>query len=487
VEAPVKVGEVLAGKYKVEKVLGAGAMGVVVSARHLDLQQLVALKFMLPSALPDKAAGDRFLREAQAAGRLRGEHVARVMDFGRLEGGAPYIVMEFLEGENLEEVLHRDGPFPVALAAQYIAQACSGMDEAHAQGIVHRDLKPQNLFLTKRPDGTPLVKVLDFGISKLQGDISSMTATQSTAVMGSPAYMSPEQARSAKKVDARGDIYSLGAILYQLVSGFLPFQAESVAGMLVAIVSEQPIPLKDVLPDVPPDFEALVLQCLDKDREKRPQTARELATALSVFSGQRSSLTEADVERVTGRNLAAQPANATVKAGVITTMEPSSRPNDSAPESKKEAPAKLADSLAEQTPPAKYRPAILGVAAFGVVFLSGMIWLASRSTKTDPGPVATATATASAETATTAASTPPPASAMTIATASAQPSATAAASSPSATTSASTAAPKNSAHVSHSDAAPHASSSASAAASASAKPAASASAKPAGGLFDRPE
>jgi serine/threonine protein kinase len=486
VEAPVKVGEVLAGKYKVERVLGAGAMGVVVAARHLDLQQLVALKFMLPSALPDKAAGDRFLREAQAAGRLRGEHVARVMDFGRLDGGAPYIVMEFLEGENLEEILNRDGPFPVALAASYIAQACSGMDEAHAQGIVHRDLKPQNLFLTKRPDGTPLVKVLDFGISKLQGDVSNMSATQSTAVMGSPAYMSPEQARSAKKVDARGDIYSLGAILYQLVSGTLPYMAESVAGMLVAIVSEPPIPLREVLPDVPEDFETLVLQCLEKDREKRPQTARELGVALAQISGQRSSLTEGDVERVTGRNLAAQPVkapvSATAKASVITTMEPSSRPNESAPpDSKNETPPKLAASLAPA--PSPYRAATIGVALFGALFLSGIVYVASRPTKTaDAGPIATA----SAETATTNASAapPPPASAMTIAAPSTQPSATASAA-PSASSIGTTAAPKNSTHASHADAAPHASAAASAAPST--KPAASASTKPAGGLFDRPE
>lgn len=476
-EAPVKVGEVLAGKYKVEKVLGAGAMGVVVSARHLDLQQIVALKFMLPSALPDQAAGDRFLREAQAAGRLRGEHVARVMDFGRLEGGAPYIVMEFLEGENLEDVLNREGPFPVSLAAFYIAQACEGMAEAHAQGIVHRDLKPQNLFLTKRPDGSPLVKVLDFGISKLQGDVSSVTATQSTAVMGSPAYMSPEQARSAKKVDARGDIYSLGAILYQLVSGTLPYAAESVAGMLVAIVSEPPIPLREVLPDVPPDFETLVLQCLEKDRDKRPQTARELGASLSSFSSQRTSLWDGETERVTGQNLGAQAAKAPAKAGVTTTMEPSSRPNQLAAEAKNEIP-KLAASLEPSSP--KSRAALIGIAAFATVFLIGMAYIATRTKTVEPIPIAAS----SAETATTTASVapPPPASAMAIAAASAQPSATssAAALASSSITTTTTPAPKPSTHAARADAgAPHVGAAPSAAPVAS-KPAA-------GGLFDRPE
>ncbi|MEO7109346.1 MAG: serine/threonine-protein kinase [Polyangiaceae bacterium] len=478
-EAPVKVGEVLAGKYKVEKVLGAGAMGVVVSARHLDLQQTVALKFMLPSALPDQAAGDRFLREAQAAGRLRGEHVARVMDFGRLDGGAPYIVMEFLDGENLEEVLNREGPFPVSLAAFYIAQACEGMAEAHTQGIVHRDLKPQNLFLTKRPDGSPLVKVLDFGISKLQGDISSVTATQSTAVMGSPAYMSPEQARSAKKVDSRGDIYSLGAILYQLVSGVLPYAAESVAGMLVAIVSEPPIPLREVLPDVPPDFEALVLQCLEKDRDKRPQTARELGAALSPFSSQRTSLWDGETERVTGQNLGAQAAKAPVKAGVITTMEPSSRPNQPSADAKIQTPS-LAASLEPARP--RSRAAVIGGAAFAILCVVGVGvgYAATRPSKTAQAVPITAT---SVETATTNASVapPPPASAMAILAASAQPSATSsapasAALAPSSITT--TSAPKASSHSRADAGAPHVGG------AASAPPATS---KPAGGLFDRPE
>ncbi|MGH7330488.1 MAG: protein kinase domain-containing protein, partial [Polyangiaceae bacterium] len=235
-------------------------------------------------------------------------------------------------------------------ATLFLSQACSAMSEAHAQGIVHRDLKPQNLFLTKRPDGSPLLKVLDFGISKLQGDVSGVTATQSTTVMGSPAYMSPEQARSAKHVDARGDIYSLGAILYQLLSGYLPFQADSVAGMLVSIVSEPPIPLTEAAPHVPSELAEIVMQCLSKDREKRPQSARELGMMLAPFAGQRTSLWDADTERVTGKNLDAPPAKQPAQAKgpiVITTMEPSSRPNDSSSKAKGALakPAKKSNSL----------------------------------------------------------------------------------------------------------------------------------------------
>ena len=475
-DSPVRVGETLADKYKVERVLGSGAMGVVVAARHVDLQQLVALKFMLPTALPNQAAADRFLREAQAAGRLRGEHVARVMDFGRLPGGAPYIVMEFLEGNDLEDILNKQGPFTVGDATLFLSQACSAMAEAHAQGIVHRDLKPQNLFLTKRPDGSPLLKVLDFGISKLQGDISGVTATQSTTVMGSPAYMSPEQARSAKHVDARSDIYSLGAILYQLLSGYLPFQADSVAGMLVSIVSEPPIPLSEAAPHVPSDLAEIIMQCLSKDRDKRPQTARELGMMLAPFAGQRTSLWDADTERVTGKNLAATPPKAPARAkgdGVITTMEPSSRPNDSA--------AKAKDAVAG--PPKKSSPlvyAIAGGAGLGLLVFFAMFFghgsHDADSTKTATADSAAAVVSASPSSA-PAPVTLPPASAA-IATPEA-PTMTAATSPPVAA--APHAAEKNSLHSTRVDAgAPHASSS-------SARPQSSAPPAATGGLFDRPE
>ena len=478
-DSPVQVGETLAGKYKVERVLGSGAMGVVVAARHVDLQQLVAMKFMLPTALPNQAAADRFLREAQAAGRLRGEHIARVMDFGRLTGGAPYIVMEYLEGNDLENILNNHGPFSVGEAALYLSQACSAMAEAHAQGIVHRDLKPQNLFLTKRPDGSPLLKVLDFGISKLQGDVSGVTATQSTTVMGSPAYMSPEQARSAKHVDARSDIYSLGAILYQLLSGYLPFQADSVAGMLVSIVSEDPIPLSEAAPNVPVELAEIIMQCLSKDRDKRPQTARELGMLLAPFSSQRTSLWDADTERVTGKNLDAPSPKAPAQAKgpvVITTMEPSSRPNESTPKAKDalEAPRK------KSSPPLVY--AIIGGASLGlIVFFVAFLGRTSH----DASPIQNATADTASATASAATATPPaqpatlpPASAAVVAPPE-TPASTAASSPPVATVA--HVADKNSVQHTRVDAgAPHAP-------SASAHPATSATPAATGGLFDRPE
>ncbi len=281
---PVKPGDVLAGKYRVDEVLGVGGMGVVVAAEHIDLHQKVALKFMLPEALEDEAGVDRFMREARAAVRLKGEHVARVMDVGRLENGAPYIVMEYLQGGDLGNVIRSRGALPVQEAVTYIMQACMAMAEAHSQGIVHRDLKPENLFLAQRPDGRPLIKVLDFGISKIlaapgEADVST---TKTSTMMGSPAYMAPEQMRSAKHVDARADVWSLGAILYQLVSGVLPFQAETAPEMFAKVLYENPEPLRAFV-HVPPELEAVIERCLQKEREQRFESVPEFATALARF------------------------------------------------------------------------------------------------------------------------------------------------------------------------------------------------------------
>jgi len=225
-EAPVREGEILAGKYRVERVLGRGGMGVVVAARHVDLDDLVALKFLLPEALSDPDSVTRFLKEARASVRIKSEHVARVHDVGTLESGAPYIVMEYLEGSDLAAVLRNRGPCAVEDAVDYLAQACEAMAGAHSMGIVHRDLKPSNLMLVHRSDGSECVKVLDFGISKVLhdgGTSSSNRMTRSLTLLGSPSYMSPEQMMSTRDVDARTDIWALGAILYELLTGQRPY------------------------------------------------------------------------------------------------------------------------------------------------------------------------------------------------------------------------------------------------------------------------
>jgi serine/threonine-protein kinase len=288
--ASVKPGDLLASKYRVERILGQGSMGVVVAARHEQLGFAVALKFMLPVAFHHEGAEERFLREARAAGRLRSEHVARVMDFGTLDDGAPYIVMEFLEGNDLQQVLEDRGRLPASEAVEYVLQACKGMEEAHAQGIVHRDLKPQNLFLTRRPDGTPLVKVLDFGISKLiGGDAQSLSMTSSAALLGSPLYMAPEQIRSSKSVDARADVYSLGVILYQLLTGTFPIVAESLGDLFEQVFTKTIPPVLSHAPDVPAELDAVVMRCLGRTPETRFTGAGELAAALLPFADPRRS------------------------------------------------------------------------------------------------------------------------------------------------------------------------------------------------------
>jgi hypothetical protein len=280
----VQVGDLLASKYRVERVLGHGGMGVVVAARHETLGFPVALKFMLPRTLNDVARGEGFLRKARAAGRLRSEHVARVMDYGTLDDGAPYIVMEFLEGSDLQVLLDKQGPLASHEAVGYVLQACKAMEEAHAQGIVHRDLKPQNLFLTRRPDGTALVKVLDFGISKLVEPDVSLSVTSSSAMMGSPLYMSPEQVRSAKNVDARADIYSLGVILYQLLTGQVPIPAETMGELFEALFTRPTKPPRSHRPDLAPALDAVIMRCLAKTPDERYATAGELAAALAPFA-----------------------------------------------------------------------------------------------------------------------------------------------------------------------------------------------------------
>ena len=240
---PVPIGAVVAGEYRVERFLGAGGMGVVVAATHLQLERPVALKFLQRDAASSPDVVSRFTREAKAAGKIQGEHVARVLDVGALETGEPYLVMEYLDGEDLARILARRGPLPIAETVDYVLEACEAVAEAHALGIVHRDLKPANLFLATRPSGKPLVKVLDFGISKAPASATDAGLTTTSSVVGSPLYMSPEQMTSAKSVDARSDVWSLGVVLYELLTAGHPFPAESVPALVIAVVrSEAAVP-----------------------------------------------------------------------------------------------------------------------------------------------------------------------------------------------------------------------------------------------------
>ena len=296
-EQLVQPGQVLAGKYRIERILGKGGMGVVVAAHHLQLDEKVAIKFLLPAAVARADLLARFEREARAAVKIKSEHVARVIDVGVLESGSPFMVMEYLEGMDLSARIASDGRLSVVQTADWVLQACEAIVEAHALGIVHRDLKPANLFVTRGADGLESIKVLDFGISKssaMSGSgASDMTQTQS--MLGSPFYMSPEQMQSARTVDMRTDIWSLGCIIYQCVTGEVPFEAETLPELVLKIVQGQPRPIQQFRPDVPPAFEQVISYCLQKNRDQRYQHIGDLATGLVPFAPERA---RASAERI---------------------------------------------------------------------------------------------------------------------------------------------------------------------------------------------
>jgi serine/threonine-protein kinase len=283
---PPKPGTVLFGKFELQKVLGRGGMGIVVVARHLMLGQEVAIKFLHPVAMKDQDVMVRFVREARALASIQSEHVVRILDVGALEAGEPYMVMECLEGTDLGRIVKQRGPLPIDEAVDYVIQACEPLAEAHAAGIIHRDLKPSNLYLAERPDGTYIIKVIDFGIAKMvpKDGEEILSMTKSTNILGSPLYISPEQLRNAKGVDARADIWSLGVILYKLITGKPPFMASTVAELCTQIIME-PTPLaKPLRPEIPDGLQAIISKCLEKHRSNRYANVAELATALLEFA-----------------------------------------------------------------------------------------------------------------------------------------------------------------------------------------------------------
>jgi len=284
VRSPVRAGEVVDGKYRITGILGAGGMGVVVSAMQLALDEPVALKFMTAEGKADETARARFLREAKAARKLTSAHVARVFDVGQLRSGEPYIVMELLEGDDLGKHLRLHGRLTTADTVRFMLQVCDAIREAHALGIVHRDLKPQNLFLCKRPGSGPVIKVLDFGIAKslnVSDSDGSLTASQN--VVGSPVYMSPEQLRASKHVDTRTDIWSMGVIMFELLSGKVPFAGDSVLELGMRIMTVPAPSLVELRAEVPAALADVVQRCLEKDPESRYATIDALAADLKQF------------------------------------------------------------------------------------------------------------------------------------------------------------------------------------------------------------
>jgi serine/threonine protein kinase len=287
-------GVLVSGKYVVESTLGAGGMGVVLAARHQELGHQVAIKVLVTDEENAEAAMERFMREGRAMASLQNDHVVRVHDVGRLETGIPFIVMELLRGQDLGSYVARSGPPAVGQAVDWILQAAGAVVEAHERGIVHRDLKPANLFLTQRSDGAYCIKVLDFGISKqLAGTgapdtIASLTSTRQ--VVGSPAYMSPEQVRNSREVDHRTDIWAIGMTLYELLTGRTAFCADTFAATCAAIVADPPPPMRQFVEHVPAELESVVLRCLEKDPSQRYASVSALADALRPFASAPSTV-----------------------------------------------------------------------------------------------------------------------------------------------------------------------------------------------------
>jgi serine/threonine protein kinase len=298
--SPVSEGEIVAGKYRVERVLGVGGMGVVVSARHTTLDQVVAIKFLVANQFDSREeAIGRFLAEARAAARIESDYVCRVFDVGTLPTGVPYMVMEHLEGRDLDEEILQRGQLDLVEAVDCVLQAADALAAAHALGIVHRDIKPANLFLALRPDGTRRVKVLDFGISKAGGD-GSPRLTQEASSLGTPAYMSPEQVRGAADVDARTDIWGLGAILYELITGQMAFVGDDVKSILDHVLDDDPCPMPSLRRNVPSELEAIVMRCLDRERDRRWPSAATFARALSTYGAAGTFAQLASVQRELG-------------------------------------------------------------------------------------------------------------------------------------------------------------------------------------------
>jgi eukaryotic-like serine/threonine-protein kinase len=296
---PIRAGDVVAGKYRVDRILGEGGMGIVVAATHEHLDQRVALKFLLPAMAANPEIVQRFVREARAAVKIHSEHVARVLDVGT-QDGSPYMVMEYLEGGDLAQVLAERGELPVGEAVGYLLQACEAIAEAHSIGIVHRDIKPANLFLARRPMGKPSIKVLDFGISKAPTTGADAVLTRTSALMGSPSYMSPEQLVSAASVDSRSDIWALGVVLYEMLTRQLPFTAQSMPELVGTILQQTPATIASLRQGVPVGIQAVIDRCLQKEPAQRFANIAELARALLPFGPSRSEDSVERIEHVLG-------------------------------------------------------------------------------------------------------------------------------------------------------------------------------------------
>lgn len=363
----------LLGKYRVEEVLGVGGMGRVVRASHLYLQQSFAIKILLPAMLENPQTVTRFLREAQATSRLKSEHIVRVLDVGTLPDGEPFMVMEYLEGSDLNQILRHHGPQLPGVVCDLMLQACEGLAEAHALGFVHRDIKPSNFYVTRRPDGSMLLKILDFGISKVP--VGGEDLTGAHAMLGTPTYTAPEQLRSGREVDRRSDIWSLGVVTYQLLEGRAPFAGETFAELLLKVTTEPPGPM---LAQLPPGLLDVIHRCLAKEPNQRPQDVGELARVLAPFAS--DPIVGAQIAARTTRIVQLRASQAalgkqvmpTSAGGGLVTPEPlSPAPHTPLSWPAAEAPTSIGNAMGHLAPRRSRGRGWLVAGALGVALLAG--------------------------------------------------------------------------------------------------------------------
>lgn len=381
-EYPVLIGTVIAQKYVVERQLGAGGMGVVFLAQHIDLARPVAVKLIRRELMETESIAERFLREARAAARIQSEHVGRVLDVGRLDTGEPFIVMEYLEGRDLADELLGHRRFAPAEAVDLILEAGEAIAEAHQAQIVHRDLKPENLFLARQPDGASIVKVLDFGISKQLGEASQRVLTSPSTALGSPQYMAPEQMEGVH-VDVRADIWALGAILYEMVCGAKAFTGETLAQVCVQVMSGSFKPIRELAPEVPADLAVAIEQCLQLEKTERFDNMSAFANALMPYGSERARTSATRIARVLGL----RPPHDDRISSDRTSSLGGSAPGDVDPMRRTEAATPVAREASAALPASSHTvevnrsssrwPVFLGLG--GVIVLGAVLWAFTRN------------------------------------------------------------------------------------------------------------
>jgi serine/threonine-protein kinase len=361
-----EIGAVLDGRFEVLRLIGQGAMGIVLEAKHLGLRQSVALKLLRPDVAASPGVAARFVREAHAAARLKSEHVVRIMDVGKLASGLPFIVMERLEGVDLARRLLEKRRLGFEEVADYLFQTLEALADAHRAGVIHRDLKPANLFVARLPGHAHCIKVLDFGISKLSalGATTETELTTTRTVLGSPLYMSPEQLEDARSVEPASDIWSRGVIAFELVNGSPPFQSHNLAALLEATRHGDRAPLADQCPDAPPEFAHVIERCLEADPARRFVSAKALTVALAPWANTPERMVS--IERILHVRSSRPP-----------------RPSDSRPPATRVSDNKLSSDRQRREsvrePETAPRAALLAAAVL-LVGVCMLAWLATRST-----------------------------------------------------------------------------------------------------------